>query len=269
VADLSAFLHPREAMPIFLKYNDILGLIQRGRFVEALDLARSIAAANPHQKDARMTVASLNVQLGRFEAADQAFAELIGDFADKDVIYQAGVYFQHRGDLERARACFKRLTVDDPEDLEAMTRLSEVAVAEGNDDEARRLLDATLTVDPAYREAMLGLAVLLDRLGIADAEDRFRAVATRYPFDPRVSFDFGIFLLRHARDAEAVERLRRAAALSDGPLFAAAQFALASHYERRGEFDQARACLREVVIQTDNPAVLRQAQAKLAELNGG
>jgi Flp pilus assembly protein TadD len=94
-------------------------------------------------------------------------------------------------------------------------------------------------------------------------------VATRYPFDPRVSFDFGIFLLRHGRDAEAVERLRRAAALSDAPLFAAAQFALASHYERTGELDQARACLREVVIQTDNPMVLRQAQAKLAELDGG
>jgi len=266
VADLSALLHPREAMPIFLKYNDILGLIHSGRFVEALDLARSIADADPHQKDARMTVASLNVQLGRTEAADQAFAELIEDFSDKDVVYQAGVYFQKRRNLELARQCFERLIADDPADIEAATRLAEVAVAQGDVDEGRRLLDGALAVDPAYREAMLGLAVLLDQQGEPEAEDRFRAVATRYPFDPRVSFDFGIFLLRHDRDAEAVERLRRAAALSDGPLFAAAQFALASHYERTGDLDQARACLREIVIQTDNPPALRQAQDRLAAL---
>jgi arylsulfatase A-like enzyme/predicted Zn-dependent protease len=269
LADLSSFPHPREAMPIFFKYNEILGMIHGRRFADALELARSIADADPRQKDARMTVASLNVQLGRFEAADRAFAELIEDFADKDVSYQAGVYFLHRNDLVRARGCFDRLIADDPADLEAMTRLSEVAVVEGNDDEARRLLEAALAIDPSYREAMLGLAVLLDRQGIDEAEARFREVATRYPFDPRVSFDYGIFLLRHGRPAEAVERLRRAAALSDGPLFAAAQFALASHYERQGEIDQARACLREVVIQTDNPMALRQAQARLAELDGG
>jgi FimV-like protein len=60
--------------------------------------------------------------------------------------------------------------------------------------------------------------------------------------------------------------MRRVAALSDGPLFAAAQFALASHYERTGDLDQARACLREIVIQTDNPPTLRQAQDRLAAL---
>jgi arylsulfatase A-like enzyme/Tfp pilus assembly protein PilF len=266
VADLSSFLHPREAMPIFFKYNDIMGLIQTRRFAEALNLARSIADADPRQKDARLTVASLSAQLGRFEAADQAFAELIEDFAEKDVIYQAGVYFQHRSDLERARDCFERLIADDPGDLEAMTRLAEVAASEESDDEARRLLEATLAINSTYREAMLGLAVLLDRQGIDEAEDRFRAVATRYPFDPRISFDYGIFLLRHGRDAEAVERLRRATALSSGPLFAAAQFALASHYESQGDIDRARACLREVVIRTDNPMALQQAQDRLAAL---
>jgi len=268
LGDLSVFPDPREAMPIFFKYNDILSLIHSGRFVEALDLARSIADADPHQKDARMTVASLNVQLGRVDAADATFSALIRDFSDKDVVYQAGVYFKGRRDLERARECFERLIADDPGDIEAMTRLSEVAVIEGHDDEARRLLEAALAIDPSYREAMLGRAVLLDRTGSSEADGEFRAAASRYPFDPQVSFDYGIFLLRHGRDAEAVERLRRAAALASGPLFAASQLALAAHFERHGEIESARACLREVVIQTDNPMVLRQAQAKLAELGG-
>lgn len=264
--DLSTFLHPREAMPIFFKYNDILGLIHSRRFVEALELAQTISSADPLQKDARLTAGSLNAQLGRFDAADRTFAELMEDFSDKDVVYQAGVYFQKRRNLALAGQCFERLIAADPADIEAATRLAEVAVAQGDVNEGRRLLDGALAVDPAYREAMLGLAVLLDQQGEPEAEDRFRAVATRYPFDPRVNFDFGIFLLRHDRDAEAVERMRRVAALSDGPLFAAAQFALASHYERTGDLDQARACLREIVIQTDNPPTLRQAQDRLAAL---
>lgn len=268
LTDLSSFLHPREAMPIFYQQNEILGLVQSRRLVEALQLASSLAEAHPSQRDARLAVASLSVELGRFETADRTFAELIEDFADKDVVYQAGVYFQSRGDLVRARSCFERLIAGDATDLEATTRLSEVAVAEGRNDEARHLLEAALAVDPTYREAMLGLAVLMDREGMAEAEGRFQAVARRYPFDPRVSFDYGVFLLRHSRDAEAVERLRRAAALSSGPLFAVAQFALASHYQQQGEIDRARACLREVVLRTENPTALRQAQSRLAELGG-
>ena len=83
-----------------------------------------------------------------------------------------------------------------------------------------------------------------------------------------MNYDYGIFLLRHGHDAEAVERLRRAAALSTGGLFAAAQFALAAHFERRGEIEASRACLREVVVNTDNPIALREAQARLAALGG-
>ena len=266
IHELSLYPHPKDAMPTFFKYNDILAYIQEKRLAEAVDLAQSIAEEDPNQKDARLTVATLSVALGRYQAAEKAFTELVEDFTDKDVVYKAGLYFQSRDDNERARQCFEQLVKDDPSDTEVLTRLAEMAISEEKLDEARRLLEATLDIDPFYREAMLGLAVLLDRQSIDEAEEKFAAVATRYPFDPRVNFDYGVYLLRHGRDVEAVERLRLATTFSSGPLFAASQFALAAFYERQGELDQARACLRKVVVQTDNPIALRRAQAKLAAL---
>ena len=181
LVDLSPFAHPRDAMPTFFKYNEILGLIGTRRLAEAHDLAQSIADADPQQKDARLTVASLSIELGRFEAADRAFADLIEDFSDKDVVYPAGVFFQSRGELARARQCFERLVFDDPGDVESLTRLAEVTLAEGNADEARRLLEQALTIEPGYREALLGLAVLLDRQGVEGgpgAASRLRQPAT-------------------------------------------------------------------------------------------
>jgi tetratricopeptide (TPR) repeat protein len=77
-------------------------------------------------------VASLSVQPGRYETADRAFCQLIEDFDDKDVLYEAGTYFQSRGDFERARSCYRRLIEDDPGDVEARTRLTELAAADGD-----------------------------------------------------------------------------------------------------------------------------------------
>lgn len=264
--DISSLTHPRDAMPIFFKYNDILGLLQRGRRLEALELAQSIADADPRQKDARLTVASLLVELGRFDAADRQFNELVDDFTDKDVVFQAGVYFLNRSNLERARYCFETLIARDPEDVEAITRLAKTAEASGQPDEAVRLLEQAVAVDPSSREARLELAVLLDRQGRLDANEQFAAVASRYPLDPRVNYDYAVFLLRRERDAEGLERLRRAAALSTGTLFAGAKLTEAAYYQRRGMLDEARACLREVVLQTDNPNALREAQARLDAL---
>ncbi|HPA81361.1 MAG TPA: sulfatase-like hydrolase/transferase [Thermoanaerobaculales bacterium] len=269
LVDLSALTHPRASFDVFDRYNQISGLMQQQRIAEALEIAQSIAAADPRQKEARLMAATFAARLNRLDTADRAFAELARDFPDKDVVFQAGSYFLNRGQLGQARQCFERLVAADAGDVESLTRLARIAVAESAPDEARRLLEQALAVDPTYRESLVALAVLLDRQGMPEARHHFETAAARYPFDPEVNFDYGVFLLRHARDREGLERLQRAATLSSGGLFAAAHFALASHFEQRGDLEQARAHLRQVVLDTDDPSALRQAQAKLAELGGG
>jgi arylsulfatase A-like enzyme/Tfp pilus assembly protein PilF len=265
--DLSTFVHPSTRMEVFNTYNEIGGLVQQGKIDQAFELAQSIVAADPKQKEARLMVATFAARLDRLDTADRAFTELVRDFPDKDVVFQTGTYFLNRRHLAQARQCFERLVAADPGDVESLTRLARITVEESAPDEARRLLEKALTIDPTYREALLELAVLLDRQGDSGARHCFEITASRYPFDPQVNFDYGVFLMRHGQQPEGVERLQRAAAFSDGGLFAAAHFALASYNERLGNIEQARAHLHEVLLETDDPDALREAQERLSALD--
>ncbi len=259
---------PRDHMDVFFRQNEVLGLAQGGNVREALEEARAMVAADPKSKVARVMVATFCSRLGFLDAADSAWTALVRDFSDKDILFSAGSHFLARRDLVRARQCLERLTAEDPGDIEVLTRLADVAVAEGDPDRASRLYQKALGIDPDYREALLGLAVSLDRSGQPEAERQFCAVSEKYPFDAQVGFNYAVYLLRHGRAAEAPEHLRRAAALSDGPLYEAAQFALASWYRQNGELDHARTRLREVELRTSSAAALTRARAMLAELGG-
>ncbi|MBK9965854.1 MAG: sulfatase-like hydrolase/transferase [Holophagales bacterium] len=263
---LSKLPSPASRMETFFRYDDILSLALQNRLREALEQARAMADADPKNKDARSLVAGYYVRAGLLEAADGAYSDLVRDFADKDVLLTAGSYFLARRDLVRARQCLERIVADDPTDVEALTRLGDVAAVEGARPAARRLYEQALGVQAGYREALLQLAVLLDRDGLPQAEARFVEATEKYPFDPRVSFAYGVYLVRHGRRAAAPEYFRRAAALSSGSLYAMAQFALASWYRQEGELENARTCLRELELRTTDAGVHTKARAMLAEM---
>jgi arylsulfatase A-like enzyme/Tfp pilus assembly protein PilF len=268
LGDLSKLPAPKDHMEVYYRHNEILGLAQANRFRAALEESRAMLLADPKNKTARVMVATYSYRQGLMEVADRTWAELAHDFPDRDVLFSAGTYFQARKDFVRARQCFERLTESDPEDLEALTRLGDVTTAQGDHRGARRLYERALGIDPDYREALQGLALSLDRDGQPQAEKQFAMLASKFPFDPEVGLNYGVYLLRHGRGAEALEPLRRAAALSDGPLYAFAQFALASRYQQTGEFEKAKACLSAIELRADNPVILEKARAALAELGG-
>lgn len=265
VPDLAS---PKDHMDVFFRHNEILGLALVGKVREARDEASLMAGEDPANKTARVMVATYSARLGHLEAADEAWSGLVRDFSDKDVLFAAGSHFLRRKNLLRARQCFERLAVQDPGDVEAQTRLGDVATAEGDPRAARLRYEQALATDPDFREALLGLAVSLDRLGDPGAERRFAAVAAKYPFDPKVSFNYGVYLTRHARPEEALEQLRRAAAFSEGPLWLAAQFGLAALYRQSGDVARARACLQEVELRTTSAEALTKAREMLGELAG-
>lgn len=259
---------PKDNLEGFFRHNEILSLALSGLVKEALEQARAQAAADPKNKNARLLVARFCAQLGFLEAADRTWAELVRDFSDKDILFSAGSYFLARRDPVRARACLDRLVVVDPGDPEVLARLADVAAAEGDHPRARGVYEVALQIDPDYKEALLGLAVSLDRSGEPGAEERFAAVAAAYPFDPQVAHDYGVYLVRHGRSAEALEHLRRAAAFSDGSLWLASHFALAAWYRQNGQPDRARESLREIELRTSSAEALAKARRILAELGG-
>jgi arylsulfatase A-like enzyme/Tfp pilus assembly protein PilF len=258
--------HPHDRLDLFARYNEITRLRQNDQIAEALDVARSIAEENPLQKEARLMVATFSAQLARTDDADRAFENLVRDFPEKDVVFQAGTYFLNRRILDRARDCFQRLVAADPNDAESLTRLAYIASEQSDPIEARRLLEKALEVDHRYREALLALAVLLDREGDPKAGSHFESAASWFPFDPHANFDYGVYLLRTGRDSEGVKHLQRAAALAEGPLFDTAHLALAAFFEQRGDTGKARFHLRQVMLTTAQPAAYQEAQSRLAAL---
>ncbi|KAA0256607.1 MAG: hypothetical protein EDX89_00470 [Acidobacteria bacterium] len=263
---LAGLPSPKEHMDVYFRRAEILGLALEKRDREALDETRRAIAAEPNNSLLRVMEAWYASRLELWRAADEAWAGVVRDFSDKEVLFSAGSYFLARRDLARARDCFERLTAADPEDVEALTRLGDVSAAEGDPQAARRTYEKVLALEPAHREALLGLAVALDRAGDPGAERAFSAVAEKYPFDPSVGLNYGIYLARHGRPAEALGHLRRAAAFSDGDLWLSAQFTLATWYRENGEADQARDALREIEVRTARPEALTRARKMLSEL---
>jgi len=232
---------PRENMAAYFQHNQVLGLIRSKKFEEATTLCRSIVDRNPTHKDARLLLINLHAMLGNQEEVGRLFEEVLRDFRDADVLYQAGLYHLSRGDHSQAARV-------------------------GDLDSAREHYEAALAVNPKHREALIRLGALLERQGVPEGRIRFEEAVRHFPFDPEVNFNYGVFLFRTGEEERALEYLKRASALADGSLFEPAHFALASYFTRMGDIESARRYLREIVLQTNDPDMLNRAQAMLDSL---
>jgi tetratricopeptide (TPR) repeat protein len=191
---------------VIARYNEITGLLQQQRIAEALDLARSIVAADPNQREAREMAANFSARLNRLESADQAFTEPSSETSlTRTVVLQAGTYFLNRRDFEKARQCFQRLVFEDPEDVESLTLLAKTTVEMSDPAEARRLFEQALAIDPVFREATL-VSPCSSIARAPRSGSTLRNRSLEVCFRPQANFDYGVFLLRHGREPEALER---------------------------------------------------------------
>jgi len=257
---------PRENMAAYFQHNQVLGLIRSKKYEEATTLCRSIVDRNPTHKDARLLLINLHAMLGNQDEVGRLFEEVLEDFRDADVLFQAGLYYLSRGDHGQATTSFEEVVDRDPADFEALTALGMVYSQAGDLDRAREHFEAALAVNPKHREALIRLGALLQRQEQPESGIYFERAVQHFPFDPEVNFNYGIFLFRTGEEAGALEYLKRASALADGKLFEPAHFAMASYFAQMGDVESARRYLREIVLQTNNPEMLNRAQAMLESL---
>lgn len=265
--DLKGLPIPRESMTAYFKHNDVLGLARSGKYQEAANLCRQITEENPTHKDARLLLINLNSKLGNRELVGQLFEEVLEDFRDSDVLYQAGLFALSVGERAQARSRFEEVVTRDPGDFEALTALGIVDTEDGDFDGARRHFEAALAVSPKHRGALLRLGALLDRQGDELARTYFERALEAWPFDPEVSFNYGVFLFRSGEQERGLSRLKQASALADGALFEPAHFTLASFHAQTGDVEEARRYLREIVLRTKDPASLQRAQSMMDSLD--
>ena len=154
--------------------------------------------------------------------------------------YGIGLFLQ--GDLRAARVAFAKVTEIEPKYVDGWVNLGRVALGEGDLEEARRVLDRALEMDPALPRTHHFLGVLEKTLGAYDKSlAHFRAAEAKYPRDRVVLNQIGrvLFLKRDYRGA--VRELDKVLAIDPEDLMAHYTLMLA----RRGLGDAKKAAYHQ------------------------
>lgn len=138
---------------------------------------------------------------GRLDAADQLLTKHAREAATKaEYSFQKGCLLADKGDTFGAIEYFERAVDMDPHHTGAMFRLAGLNDLLGNDDEAIRLYEQSLSAPPLFLGALLNLGILYeDKENYTAAAYCFRRVLSVYPNHERAQ----LFL----KDIEAVDAM--------------------------------------------------------------
>lgn len=248
--DALVLLRPRERAAL---YGAALATFNAGRPADAEPLARRAAevalaegAAKGRESDAADALVLLAVVLavrgdvaGALAASGRATALAPGNF-DARLAHGRALY--GAGDDAGAARAFRAAAALRPGDPRPLFFLASTLERAGDDAGALAAYRELAAAQPRAPEGHLGLGALLVKRGGAEAEEGIRALARAVEIDPELyeaRVTLGRALVARGRAAEAVEHLRRAAALAPGNPEPHYQLSLA--YRRLGRREEAAA----------------------------
>jgi tetratricopeptide (TPR) repeat protein len=234
-------------------YGAALATFNAGRASEAEPLARRAVeaalaggGAKGRAREASDALVLLAVVLavrgdsaGALEASGRAAALAPGSF-DAWLTYGRALY--GAGDDAGAAAAFRTAAASRPGDPRPLFFLASTLERAGDDAGALAAYRELSAAQPRAAEGHLGLGALLVKRGGAEAEEGIKALARAVEIDPELyeaRVTLGRALVARGRAAEAVEHLRRAAALAPGNPEPHYQLSLA--YRRLGRKEEAAA----------------------------
>jgi len=173
--------------------------------------------------------------------------------------YQSGQYALAAGELEA-------LALKIPPSFQVDELLGLVYSAEGKDEQASRVLQEAVRLNPASAAARANLAVNLARLGkSSQAEAEFKQAVKAEPDNFEANHDFGEFYARAGRMGRAIPYLARAQHLRPSSYENGYDLALA--YEQNGQLEEARRQIQEL-LRTGETAELHDLLAEVDERSG-
>jgi len=216
-------------------------LFQRQSLV-ARDAALDLLAADPDNPAYLEMLAMAELQLGRYDESLKVLRSMrdyvqSGEVA-KGLMLQLGTVLLYQGDREAAlEMARKSIEIDaQPEAfyLEAMA----LASLERRQEELAAL-QAALEVDPDFAPARTNLAIRMAQNGDREsARTNFELAVRSQPYDPRIVYNYGTFLVESGDLEGAAHHFERATEL--GPRYLSAQYALAVVSADLGRWDRVR-----------------------------
>jgi predicted Zn-dependent protease len=181
------------------------------------------------------------------------------------------------GQIDEAHLLLDKLLAERPAEVEALSERGAMALEADRPDQAERWLRAALKHQPRHRQANYHLCQCLERLGKhQEAEEylsRLQAIdkelkrmgqvvgeVMKRPHDAALRWEAGVIFLRNGRPDDGLHWLLTA--LQADPFHRPTHQALAEHYERVGNYEQA-ARHRQILARTEVSATAKEARAGL------
>jgi tetratricopeptide (TPR) repeat protein len=256
----------KEAEAAFRKVYDmnpanprgLLGLTEvymaQGKADQAMAALQAEVAKAPSRLDLRVALADTAARTGRFDMAIQNYRQ-VADSMDKDarqradVMLRMGEAYRRKGDLQNAIASLEKAREAYPESIVVLSNLALVLDQANRWDEARKVYEVALKLDPNNAIALNNLAYLeAEHGGDLNQAQTFAQRAKQFlPNRPEVSDTLGwIYLKRNLPDnaADIFTELVRA-----NPHSSTFRYHLGQAYQQRG----------------DKPGAVRELNAALHE----
>jgi tetratricopeptide (TPR) repeat protein len=237
------------AAPSFAKPAEDLGylLVQAGRPADALPFLERATRLDPSLEIAWFNLGKALAMLGRGQEADVAFEKSFELSPERRLMALAAEH-QREGRLEEAERLFRRVLRQNPDNVDALRLLAQVALSADRADDAEALLERAIGIAPDFLQALLDLGRLRkdqDRYGEALA--CFDRVIALEPGHPQAHYLRAATLARASFTPEAIASYRRCLALR--PRHQGALLGLGHVLKAVGDYDGAvasyTACMHE------------------------
>jgi tetratricopeptide (TPR) repeat protein len=229
-------------------------LIVEGKTDQALATLQTEADKTPARVDLQVALADAAGRTGRFDVAIQHYQHATDsmDKADRrraDVMLRMGEAYRRKGDLQNAIACLEKAREFHPESTLILSNLALVLDQANRWDEARKVYQVALKLDPTNAVSLNNLAFLEAEHGgdLNEAQTLAQRARQFLPNRPEVADTLGwIYLKRNLPDnaADLFTDLVRA-----NPHSSTFRYHLGQAYQQKG----------------DKPAAMRELNAALHE----
>ncbi|MFQ6103688.1 MAG: tetratricopeptide repeat protein [Candidatus Glassbacteria bacterium] len=132
----------------------------------ALSVYRELLAIKPEDFDTRNSMATLLLNIGRYEDACNIYDSLLSDEVDDvNTLYNSGVAYAQVKQFEKAKDCFEKVLSLSANDVDAMVNLSMIYMQLNNYEGAIPVLENLTKKEPENAEYWSSLAVAYMQVG--------------------------------------------------------------------------------------------------------
>lgn len=226
----------------YLKYNLALLYLASGENERAIQQLREAIDTDPDYVPPYKVLGKLYATSeredyrGRAEEILRKCVEL--DPEDYESNLLLGVYYIDNNNYEEAKKYLRRSIDIKPSDIKSYFYLGEVLSDQGKLNEAEKIYGEILEIDPDNYSTLVTLAVIYENLGNnGKAESYYRKLLKYYPDNPLVYQEYGSFLYRNGRSADAVLQFENAEVLDSSDT--GIKLKLGILYLENGEYTEA------------------------------